>query len=530
MGRIETVIFSAIVLLGASAAHAALPSAPNSPLAVEGNSLALLSWNTPNNGGSTIVDYQVQAFANGSTTATIIRSGVTTISKYKFTGLSNGTRYTFKVRARNIDGYGPFSNNSTSIIPTLYGFTDSPGLKYFGAPTIQNDQLSYQAELKRVSNAVGIIYNPADLRSFNEAVSQASSSFRMIIFINSIVRSSTAVPLSNSTITTNLTTLKSRLGTKAQYVLTFALDEPVWNAHYASCVNQALTFSACITAARTTNLHASVSLEVENIARMIRTTFPGAKVGVVESGVVLNTTMVLPRTLDLYGFDCYPGTPENCYGKSASWMNTTLRDKLVALNNSDAGSRRTLHIPQASVLIDAPSGDFYVGATIAKYTTDAGALGFGKALAAGEALRVVDFYYSMAKSDPLSLAFSAWIYEGFAEGNGFWLGYRNLPTVHTRINQIANEITLKSPAAISAAPVIEFHISRGKVGSRLLYAWSAPTADYCVSVSEPGTGNFPNSDWISSAVQTAALNSTYTIRCTNSYGSTTATRPVVVDP
>ena len=82
----------------------AVPAAPQSFTATPGNGQVALIWLPPaNNGGSAITRYQVSK-DNGTTW---IEAGLDT--SYIFAGLTNGTVYTFKVRAINSIGNGAAS-------------------------------------------------------------------------------------------------------------------------------------------------------------------------------------------------------------------------------------------------------------------------------------------------------------------------------------------------------------------------------------------------------------------------------------
>ena len=78
------------------------PSAPRNFTATPGNGQVLLSWDAPaSDGGSAITKYQVSQDDGASWTD--VDKETTT---HTFTGLTNGTEYTFRVRAVNIKGAG----------------------------------------------------------------------------------------------------------------------------------------------------------------------------------------------------------------------------------------------------------------------------------------------------------------------------------------------------------------------------------------------------------------------------------------
>jgi hypothetical protein len=91
-----------------------VPGAPTNVVAVAGNAQATLTWTAPQSNGSPITSYLVTASPGGAT-ATSSSTGVT------FTGLTNGTAYSFSVVAVNAAGNGPSSAPSTPVTPAGTG-------------------------------------------------------------------------------------------------------------------------------------------------------------------------------------------------------------------------------------------------------------------------------------------------------------------------------------------------------------------------------------------------------------------------
>jgi titin len=90
-----------------------VPAAPRSLTAVATNvsGQVRLSWLLPaSNGGAAITDYTIQRSPNGSSGWVTINDGVRTATSYTVTGLSNGTRYYFRVLAKNVVGNSAASN------------------------------------------------------------------------------------------------------------------------------------------------------------------------------------------------------------------------------------------------------------------------------------------------------------------------------------------------------------------------------------------------------------------------------------
>ena len=95
----------------------AKPSAPRTAVATATGSSGQirLTWYAPlTNGGSAITDYVIQRSANGGSGWTTIADGVNTSTTYTVNGLANGTRYHFRVYARNAIGSSPAGNVTTA--------------------------------------------------------------------------------------------------------------------------------------------------------------------------------------------------------------------------------------------------------------------------------------------------------------------------------------------------------------------------------------------------------------------------------
>ncbi|MGD0084895.1 MAG: fibronectin type III domain-containing protein [Acidimicrobiales bacterium] len=103
----------------ASAIPATVPGAPGSLKAAPGNAKITISWTTPtSNGGSAITGYDVyegtKSAGEGSKPVNTSPLSSTTRS-YTRTGLKNGTRYYFTVKAINAVGIGAASNQASTI-------------------------------------------------------------------------------------------------------------------------------------------------------------------------------------------------------------------------------------------------------------------------------------------------------------------------------------------------------------------------------------------------------------------------------
>ncbi len=115
------------------AVNAIAPGAPTIGSATAGNAQAEVSFTAPTStGGSAITGYTVTSNPGGVTS-----TGAS--SPLTVTGLTNGTAYTFTVRATNSAGTGPASNASNSVTPQAAQTITfaNPGSQNFGTtPTL----------------------------------------------------------------------------------------------------------------------------------------------------------------------------------------------------------------------------------------------------------------------------------------------------------------------------------------------------------------------------------------------------------
>lgn len=105
-------------------ALATAPNAPTTPTAVAGNSQATITWVAPaSNGGAAITGYTVTSTPVVATPTACKTTNLTCI----FTGLTNGTSYTFAVTATNSVGTGASSASTSAVIPsTVPGAPGTP--------------------------------------------------------------------------------------------------------------------------------------------------------------------------------------------------------------------------------------------------------------------------------------------------------------------------------------------------------------------------------------------------------------------
>jgi chitodextrinase len=86
-----------------------VPAAPHHLTAAPKSRSVTLNWQAPrSNGGAAIADYVVQRSRDRTVWSTL-DDGVSTARRFTVTGLINGTRYWFRIAARNPVGTGAWS-------------------------------------------------------------------------------------------------------------------------------------------------------------------------------------------------------------------------------------------------------------------------------------------------------------------------------------------------------------------------------------------------------------------------------------
>jgi uncharacterized repeat protein (TIGR01451 family) len=113
---------------------ATTPGAPTIGTATAGNAQASVTFTAPvSNGGSAITGYTVTS-SPGGLTATGTASPITV------SGLTNGTAYTFTVRATNSVGTGPTSAASNSVTPVAATLTTPPKVEASFMPMLPTSE------------------------------------------------------------------------------------------------------------------------------------------------------------------------------------------------------------------------------------------------------------------------------------------------------------------------------------------------------------------------------------------------------
>jgi hypothetical protein len=144
-------------------------TAPGAPLAVAatgGNARATVTWTAPvDDGGSAITSYQVEVLA-GTTVVRTVTGIAANATSTVVTGLTNGTAYTFRVRAVNAVGLGALSAASNAVTPTAgtvpaapvigtaSGGAASATVRWTPGATGGSAITSYQVEVRRGTTVV----------------------------------------------------------------------------------------------------------------------------------------------------------------------------------------------------------------------------------------------------------------------------------------------------------------------------------------------------------------------------------------
>jgi subtilisin family serine protease len=112
-----------------AAAPVTVPSVPLSPTATPSSQSVALAWALPaSNGGSAITDYKIEYKPSNVTAWTVFAHPASTARTANITGLTNGTRYSFRVSAVNAVGTGTATTPvlSTPVAPVILTAPTSP--------------------------------------------------------------------------------------------------------------------------------------------------------------------------------------------------------------------------------------------------------------------------------------------------------------------------------------------------------------------------------------------------------------------
>jgi hypothetical protein len=94
-----------------------VPNAPTGVTGTHGNTTVALTWSAPSSTGGAAIDYYTAAYSTDGTNYTAFGSTFPSTSG-TVTGLTNGTAYTFKVSAHNLNGDSAYSTASAAVTPS----------------------------------------------------------------------------------------------------------------------------------------------------------------------------------------------------------------------------------------------------------------------------------------------------------------------------------------------------------------------------------------------------------------------------
>jgi hypothetical protein len=93
------------------------PATPSAPTASAGDGQATVNWTAPDDGGSTITKYTVTPYVGSTAQTPKDVTGSPAATSTTISGLTNGTAYTFKVKAINAVGSSAESAASNAVTP-----------------------------------------------------------------------------------------------------------------------------------------------------------------------------------------------------------------------------------------------------------------------------------------------------------------------------------------------------------------------------------------------------------------------------
>jgi hypothetical protein len=156
-----------------------VPGLPTGLAGVAGQGSVTLKWAAPaSNGGAAVVDHRVQYSSNNGVTWTAFTGATTAARTATVTGLTNGTRYVFRVAAVNTAGAGAYTAKSAAATPRTW-----PGAptNLSATPAARRVNLAWQAPASNGGAAIKdyiVQYssnNGVTWRVFKESVSSATS-------------------------------------------------------------------------------------------------------------------------------------------------------------------------------------------------------------------------------------------------------------------------------------------------------------------------------------------------------------------
>ena len=213
-------------------ARSTTPDAPTELMAIGGNGQVALTWTAGGNGGSAITRHEYQQQPEGGSDWTAIEDsapGGANATSYTVTGLTNATRYSFKVRAVNANGNGaesrgiPVTPKASNSAPVFSGDSTTREVAEntisgtdFGAAVVATD-----ADSDTLTYSLG----GADADSFH--IAEASGQLRTFAELNFEARESFAVTVTASDVSNETDSIEVTISVTDTTEIPDAPDAPI---------------------------------------------------------------------------------------------------------------------------------------------------------------------------------------------------------------------------------------------------------------------------------------------------------------
>jgi len=131
---------SALSVASSAVTPSTVPGAPTNVTGTQGNTEVALTWSAPSSTGGAAIDYYTAYYSTDGTNYTTFGTTFPSTSG-TVTGLTNGTAYTFKVSAHNLNGDSALSTVSSILVTTdMLLYLDTGNLaSYSGTGTTWTD-------------------------------------------------------------------------------------------------------------------------------------------------------------------------------------------------------------------------------------------------------------------------------------------------------------------------------------------------------------------------------------------------------